>query len=113
MTGVQPFACALVAISIPLVIGGMSMLQAQAPQHPSVKPETCMAEEIQEEIRAIMLKAVDDALRQHTIHVFDVWLKDPGDQPKRAIEGMRIGISAYLRTRAAIDRWDPPNCPAK
>jgi hypothetical protein len=37
-------------------------------------------------------------------------MKDPSDQPRRAIVGMHEGIDAYVRSRAQALRWSPPLC---
>jgi hypothetical protein len=44
------------------------------------------------------------------IKLFDIWMKDDHLQPKRAIEGMEIGISAYMRARSNAVSWKPPPC---
>ena len=107
MGAIQPLALTLIVISALLIGIGSWAMQSVAQEKPA---EICMGDEIQEEVRAIMLAALDQGLKQHFVHVFDNWLKDPADQPKRAAAGWRIGTSAYLRARAAVDRWDPPRC---
>ena len=99
----------LIAVGV-LVIGVWTMRSVAEVTPPA---ELCMDDEIQEQIRTIMLAAIDQGLKEHTVHVFQNWLKDPSDQPKRAVAGLRVGVSAYLRSRAAMDKWDPPRCPEK
>jgi hypothetical protein len=105
---IQPLALTLIMISALLIGIGSWAMQSVAQEKPT---ELCMGDEIQEEVRAIALKAIDEALKQHIVHIFDTWMKDPSDQPKRAVTGFRIGVGAYLRSRTAIDKWDPPLCP--
>jgi len=80
---------------------------AQPPPEPA---EACVHEEVRERVRGIMLDGIDLALKNHTVRVFDVWMKDPTDQPRRARVGMRSGILAYDGSRAAILNWNPPTC---
>jgi hypothetical protein len=77
------------------------------------KPELCMDDTLREEIRAVMLEGVKDALRRHTMKVFNVWMKEPtaSDQPARAKTGIRLGVEAYVGSRRAAHAWDPPLCP--
>lgn len=72
----------------------------------------CLTEEERERARNIMIDGFDSALKKHTEHIFDIWMKDTGDQPKRAIIGMRTGVSAHARSRKAASAWEPPACPA-
>ena len=75
--------------------------------------EVCMDNEAREQVRAIMLEGLKSGLTEHTKGVFDIWLRDPSDQPKRAIAGMRGGILAYVRSREAVLKFNPPTCGAR
>ena len=55
--------------------------------------------------------AIDDAFKHHVEALFDVWVRDPAEQPKRAMSGMAINLSAYHRARANIRQWEPVICP--
>ena len=80
----------------------------------SEPPPACLDESVsREKVRALMLEAIDEALKDHTKHMFEVWLKDPNHQPERAITGMRQGLTAYAGSRVAALRFDPPPCPSK
>ena len=80
-------------------------------QAPSVTPQpTCMTADVREKARGIMMQGVEDALKQHTMQTFDMWLKDPSEQPLRASRGMFNGLSAYARARASVLNWSPPLC---
>jgi hypothetical protein len=71
----------------------------------------CMDTETREEARALMLAGIDQALREHAVKMFNVWMKDPANQPKRANAGMRSALVAYAGARAAAQRFNPPACP--
>ena len=73
--------------------------------------EICMDEATRERVREIILEGVDESLKEHTKHIFSIWLKDSTDQPRRAISGMQTGIRAYLGSRANAMKWAPPLCP--
>jgi hypothetical protein len=45
--------------------------------------------------------------------VFEIWMKDTADQPRRAKVGMHEGIDAYVRSRADALKWNPPRCKAE
>jgi hypothetical protein len=70
----------------------------------------CVPVAERERIRVVVLEGIDEALKQHVMKLFDIWMKDTSKQPERAIEGMSIGISAHVRARANATRWDPPPC---
>lgn len=76
-------------------------------------PLACADDETREQTRAVLLDGFAMALKDHTKHIFDIWLRDDSDQPKRAVAGMREGINAYVRARAATMKWSPPPCAAK
>jgi hypothetical protein len=99
----------LVAI-IGIVLVGL-ILFAAFPSKGAGQPAPCMDTEMREQVRALMLAGIDEALRRHTRRVFDVWMKDPADQPRRAVVGLNTAVSAYVRSRASAQRWSPPACP--
>ena len=67
---------------------------------------------IQERDRLMQLahEGVDDAFKEHVKGLFGVWVRDPAEQPKRAMTGMAIGLSAYHRAKANIRAWEPEIC---
>jgi len=66
----------------------------------------------QEKDRLIQLahEAVDEAYKDQVKGLFGVWVRDPAEQPKRAVSGMQINLSAYHRARANIRQWEPVIC---
>jgi hypothetical protein len=79
----------------------------------SEPPMPCIDEASREKVRNIMLDGIDEALKDHTKHMYEVWMKDPREQPSRAITGMKAGITAYANSRAAALRFNPPSCTPK
>jgi hypothetical protein len=75
-----------------------------------IELELCMDEQTREQIRNVMIEALDDALKDHIKHVFEIWLKDERGQPGRARTGVRQGIKAYLGARKGALEWMPPLC---
>jgi hypothetical protein len=65
---------------------------------------------MREQVRGLMLAGFDQAMREHAVKMFNVWQKDPVNQPKRARAGMRSAIIAYVGSRAAAQQWNPPAC---
>jgi hypothetical protein len=77
----------------------------------SASPDVpCMDEQTREKIRALMLAGTEDAFKDHTKHMFEIWMKDQSDQPARAITGMKVAIHAFVNTRNAALRFNPPVC---
>ena len=92
--------------------GAISFMLASAESQPAeLSPQpNCMEEQVREQVRAVMLEALDDALKEHIKHVFEVWLKDERGQPGRARTGVSQGIKAYLGARKGALDWAPPVC---
>jgi hypothetical protein len=74
-------------------------------------PVMCTDPTTREKVRAIMADALDDALKNHIVHMFEVWMRDERGQPERARTGVTNGISAYLRASRSVATWSPPDCP--
>jgi len=72
--------------------------------------ERCIEDESREKIQKLMVDGLDEALKNHTRKMYEIWVQDETDQPKRAVEGMRSGIRAYVRARRAALHWMPPAC---
>lgn len=70
----------------------------------------CMGTEEREAIRKLALDAIDQAFQDQVKHLFDVWMKDQSEQPKRASAGMQTAISAHVRARADTMKWNVPTC---
>lgn len=75
------------------------------------RPEPpCMDEQTREQIRAVMLEALDTSLKTHIEHVFEIWLRDERGQPGRARTGVELGLRSYLSARKNTLEWAPPAC---
>jgi hypothetical protein len=72
--------------------------------------EQCIDWKVQEDIRALTLLGIDNGLKLQVQKLFEIWVRDPHEQPKRATAGMRSVINAYLRARQNAEKWDPPIC---
>lgn len=72
-----------------------------------------MDERTREQLRNMMLGALDQAFHQHIVLLHEVWMKDQGSEAgqKRAATGTSHGISAYMRARNGFRNWNPPICP--
>jgi len=55
-------------------------------------------------------QGIDEAYKEKVKSLYEIWVRDPADQPKRAVSGMAINLSAYHRARANIRAWDPVIC---
>jgi hypothetical protein len=70
----------------------------------------CVPVAERELIRKVTLDGIDQGLKNHVTKLFEVWMKDGGGQPRRAMDGMNVGISAHVRARANALSWNPPLC---
>ena len=69
--------------------------------------------EDREYIRTLTLQGIDQALRDHVAHLFEIWVRDPAAAPMRASAGMQIALGAYHRSRDNTLNWNPPICDEK
>jgi hypothetical protein len=97
-------------LHIVVVITALLLVIAGVRSAAITPPPLCMTSNERDRIRAIMIDGLDAALKTHTMQMFDIWMKDPSDQPRRAVVGMTDGISAHVRARANALKWDPPPC---
>ena len=73
---------------------------------------TCVDEQTREQVRALVIEGLDQALRSHMSRVFEIWVRDIHERPpRRATAGMNLAVNAYILARAGAMRWDPPICP--
>lgn len=72
--------------------------------------EQCVDETTRGIIRELALSGADEGFKKHVEHLFEVWVRDPSEQPKRAKRGVQMGINAFVRARADILTWEPPVC---
>lgn len=103
------------AISLVLLLGtccpspqfnvGFDMASAESTIVMCANPAT------REAVRSIMTEALDAALKNHIIHMFEVWMKDDRGQPDRARTGVTNGVAAYIRASKSVAEWSPPDCP--
>jgi hypothetical protein len=71
----------------------------------------CTDPTTREKVREVMTDALDTALKNHVVHMFEVWMKDDRGQPERARTGVTNGVAAYLRASKSVATWAPPDCP--
>jgi hypothetical protein len=70
----------------------------------------CMDPTERERIRDLVLRGIDDGLKEQIQHLFETWMKDISDQPRRAMVGTNNAINAHIRARKQSVEWDPPVC---
>lgn len=91
---------------------GLAILLVNIVKDDAASPQTqvCASPEDRDRIRAIELKAFDDAFHEHITKLFSIWVHDPGEQPKRARAGNDTAIKAYLHARKMTLDWAPSPC---
>ena len=70
----------------------------------------CGDDQLREHVRELMLDGLDEALKDRIHHLFDVWMRDDQGQPGRASRGVHQSISAYIRARDGLEKWDLQPC---
>lgn len=73
----------------------------------------CVNTDERERIRALLYESIDQGLKEHTIQLFSIMIKDPVNQPQRAIAGIKPAVILYAKGRRAIANWNPPICEVK
>jgi hypothetical protein len=70
----------------------------------------CASVEDREIVRTILQRSVDNGLQDQVTHLFEQWMRDSTDQPRRAVNGSQTAIIAYIRARKFVVGWNPPVC---
>jgi hypothetical protein len=78
---------------------------------PKIKMPTCISAPMRDKVRGLTLDGLDQALKNRMDKLFDSWMKDDADQPRRAQRGLDQAIRAYVGSRYLMSAWDPPICP--
>ena len=98
-------AAAIILCLVLLVLIFMVYSRGETPLRP-----VCVTPEERIIIRAGVLAAIEDGLKDHMKILFVGWIKDPTHQPERASAGIQAAVVAYQRARADALRWDPKIC---
>jgi hypothetical protein len=89
---------------------GIALLLLLVSADASAQKLNCVPADQIEHIRQILLAGIESALKNQVEHLFDVMVKDPKDQPGRAIAGIRPVVKAYIKAHAAAINWKPMPC---
>ena len=100
---------AIIALAIAIVLAYVLISLTDAGSQSQSRPE-CLDEQTRALVLEKALEGIDLGFRNHVAHLFDIWVKDPAEQPRRAKNGMQGGISAYERARADALLWQPRIC---
>ena len=92
------------------LLGSLALARAVGihPAEPVLEP--CVDAEEREHIRKLTLDSIDEALKIYVRHLFDIWMVDTHEQPRRATVGFHLAVAAHMRSRANALKWDPPVC---
>lgn len=103
---------ALIAVAVAAVFALMfTALASRKPTDGGLFAEAaqpCMDQGTTDRVRALMLKGADQALENHFIHLFEIWMKDYRSTGPNRAAGMQQGVSAYMRSRNSVLNWQPP-----
>ena len=103
---------AVIVLTLVLLLSLSVVLAAPRFQLASEDTAPCMPDvETRERVREILLKATEEAFHEHVKRMYEVWARDDRDQPRRAQQGVRQGLRAYLGGRQGALKWNPPLCP--
>ena len=88
-----------------------SRFQLAADSSSPYEPIVCVPDkETGDKIRAILFDATEQALKDHVVRMYEVWMRDERGQPGRATNGTRQGVKAFISGRNFLQKWDPPIC---
>src|SRR5262245_35247855 len=107
----HPWRLLAVVIAVLLLAFAFGYFES-ANGEPAPRTSECVDETTREKVRALMLDALDEALKEHVKRLYEVLMKDATDrtQPARAANGTRQGIRAYLQGRSGALNWNPRSC---
>lgn len=74
------------------------------------EPLKCIDSELREKVRLLAMEGLDSAFRDRSQRLFEVWMSDEHDQPRRAQLGMQMAIRGYVHARDLELKWNPPAC---
>jgi hypothetical protein len=110
MLPVKDWWMAFVAVGVAVLLALLAQALFPDKAQPATAQTLCMDDEARETIRKLTLEGLGLALKAHTQKLFEGWVKDHVDQPKRASAGMQEGLHVYEVARADMLEWSPPNC---
>lgn len=99
------------AIAFVLAVAIMMIANRASPQTDDVT--YCLNTDERERVRALLMDAIDAEFKEYTMNAFGNMIKDPVDQPARAIAGIKPAVIAYAKGRRAVMSWTPPICEVK
>ena len=105
----REYLWAILALAIAIVLAYVLVNVADYPSQSQATPY-CVDERTRGIVREMAMDSFDTAFKKHVEHLFDIWAKDPAEQPKRASRGMQLAIGAYVRARSDALKWDPQLC---
>jgi hypothetical protein len=89
---------AIALLTILLTIATILILEAaEKQQAPPPSP-------YEERLTQLDRQAIEEAYKKHINTLFEYWVKDPAEQPERAVRGARAARSAFDRAMNAIER---------
>jgi hypothetical protein len=110
MLPVKDWWMAFVAVGVAVLLALLAQALFPDKAQPATAQTLCMDDETRIVVRRIALEGLDAALRAHAQKLFEGWVKDHIDQPKRASAGMQEALHIYGVARNDMLTWNPPNC---
>jgi hypothetical protein len=112
MLPVKDWWVAFVAVGVAVLLAllAQALFPDRAQPATAQAPPLCMDDEAREATRKLTLDGLGLALKAHTQKLFEGWVKDHLDQPKRASAGMQEGLHIYDVARTDMLEWNPPKC---
>lgn len=104
----NPLLRLLVGLAIAILITMVLLLALERGN--STVDQACVDATERELIRANALEGIDHGFDKQVSLLFEIWVKDPHDQPRRAKVGIQNAINAYVRARRDALAWVPPGC---
>lgn len=97
-------------LTVLLVVTVLLWDRAAATYQPGVTLACVNSAEDRERLKGLAIQALDDAFRAQLEHLYEVWMRDSRDQPRRAQTGTSNAIAAWLAARQGVSKFEPPLC---
>jgi lauroyl/myristoyl acyltransferase len=101
----------IIRLMIGLVTAGLTWTLVDVMEsRAQVQIAACATEEEQVKIKALVQEGLENALVDRSYHLFNVWMQDGTDQPRRAQVGLSKAITAYLQSNKGAGLWHTARC---
>lgn len=100
----------IVALIIGATIISTLLVSADVKSAPKTQDRYCGTTDEQEHIRDLLLRSMDDALKQHIAHLYSVRMRDTKAPLSNIAHGINNGIKAHIEGTRYFAQWKLQEC---